>query len=243
MVGMGNLENLSVIIPVAPNDQAWVGLIPSLLRLPVESELIFVSPQDPGVQSEELLEELSKKRKIRWVQSKIGRAVQLNKGAHVATKAYFWFLHADSRFNEPALQGLSDLLDKKPNSLIYFNLKFNSDGPSWTQINNVGVWLRSNLLKMPFGDQGFCMSKNLYQNVGGFDENCDYGEDHLFVWRARILGISLQCTGSHIYTSARKYKKHGWLKTTMVHLYLTYKQAFPAWYEWRKKKIKNFITR
>ena len=87
---------------------------------------------------------------------------------------------------------------------------------------------------MPFGDQGLCIRKDLFQSIKGFREDLPYGEDHVLVWTARQWHIELQPVGAMLYTSARKYKKYGWVKTTLIHQYLWMKQALP---EWKKLRI------
>jgi len=100
-----------------------------------------------------------------------------------------------------------------------------------------GARLRSRILKVPFGDQGFCIKKALFHKLEGFPEDLPYGEDHVFVWKIRQHGTELQPTGAILYTSARKYKKHGWLKTTLLHQYLWIKQAWPEWKKLKKRQI------
>jgi hypothetical protein len=63
----------------------------------------------------------------------------------------------------------------------------------------------------------------------GFDEQASYGEDHLLVWAAHRAGLPLRQIPSTLETSARKYAKHGWLSTTIMHWWLTVAQAWPAW--------------
>jgi GT2 family glycosyltransferase len=82
---------------------------------------------------------------------------------------------------------------------------------------------------MPFGDQGFCLRREIWERLGGFDTHASYGEDHLFVWKARRAGVPLRPTGGTLRTSARKYQERGWLRTTARHLHLTATQAFPEW--------------
>jgi hypothetical protein len=68
-----------------------------------------------------------------------------------------------------------------------------------------------------------------------------YGEDHVFVWKARQHGITEKPICDTLYTSARKYKKDGWLKTTFMHQYLWIKQAWPEWVILRKKQKKRRV--
>ncbi|CAA9580033.1 hypothetical protein AVDCRST_MAG81-2834 [uncultured Synechococcales cyanobacterium] len=225
---MKSLSELAVIIPVAPGDAAWTDLIIDLNSLPVESEILFVGSL-PTKTLRPLFEQFAKCRNTRWVQAPTGRGYQLNAGVKATQKPYLWLLHADSRFDQSALHALQKSLQQQPNALHYFNLAFLNDGPALTAINAVGVWFRSHLLGLPFGDQGFCLTRTLFNQLGGLREDVSYGEDHLLIWQAHIQGISLRCTGELLQTSARKYQKHGWCATTLNHLALTAKQAFPEW--------------
>ena len=128
-------------------------------------------------------------------------------------------------------------LARDPGALHYFDLAFSGDGPPLMRLNERGVWVRSHLLGMPFGDQGFCLRRDVFFGLGGFPEDVPYGEDHLLVWRARQAGVPLRCAPATLLTSARKYGERGWLRTTARHVYLTYRQALPeAARLWRPEK-------
>lgn len=226
---MKSLRELAVIIPVAPGDTAWAHLVVDLKRLPLESEILFVCPELPPKPLQHLFDALASSQNVGWFQAPKGRGRQLNAGVKATQKPYVWFLHADSRFTESALHKLEKSLQHNPDALHYFDLAFLDDGPALTAINTVGVWIRAHILGLPFGDQGFCLNRQLFERVSGFREDVSYGEDHLFVWQVRTQKILLCCTGGLIQTSARKYRKYGWCATTLNHLTLTAKQAFPEW--------------
>jgi GT2 family glycosyltransferase len=158
-----------------------------------------------------------------------GRAPSLNHGAAKAKGKYLWFLHADSKLAHNTIESLLQAIKKHPDNLLYFDLAFINDASPLMFINEWGCWLRSRIFKTPFGDQGLCINKELFKKIGGFPENLKYGEDHIFIWRARQNGIRINSVGAKIYTSARKYKKYGWLRTTLLHQYLWIKQAIPEW--------------
>lgn len=227
---MGFLRELAVIIPVGPKESAWRALLPDLAFLPSTAEIILV-----GTTSEpKLLAHISglsgEGPKVRWVKAPKGRARQLNFGASATKKKFLWFLHADSRVTNEAIEALEKSLGRSSSSeeaLHYFDLLFLGDGPGLTRVNAVGVWIRSHWMGLPFGDQGFCISRRLFEKLGTFDEKAAYGEDHLFVWTAHQSGISLRCTGAAIRTSARRYGETGWSKATARNMILTVKQALP----------------
>lgn len=159
------------------------------------------------------------------------RAKQLNEGAKKATRDFLWFLHADSRLALKALYSLPKSLDKNPEALHYFNLRFLPDGPPLMFMNEIGCWIRSRILGIPFGDQGFAISRKNFDRIGGFPEDALYGEDHLFVWRARQKKIPLIAVGASLYTSARRYVQTGWAKLTWTYAHRWIRQA---WKELKK---------
>ena len=205
-----NQENISIIIPKGPDETALDSLLNDLRSISNKFEII--------------------------IKSEHTRARSLNDGAKEATREYLWFLHADSQVNHACIQALKTSLAANPNALHYFDLAFSNDGPALVRLNSIGAWLRSHLLAIPFGDQGFCIHNATFKKIGGYPEDVDYGEDHIFVWRARQLGVKLQCVRSKLYTSARKYRQYGWAKLTLSYQYLWLKQAIPELIKLLRKK-------
>src|SRR3989338_879848 len=196
-------KDISIIIPVGPGENALEALLKDLRPIEKEAELIVVRGAS--------------------------RPKQLNDGVRKATRDFLWFLHADSRLAPKTLGALLKSLGNDPHALHYFNLRFLPDGPPLMFINEIGCWIRSRILGVPFGDQGFAVSKEIFETMGGFPENVPYGEDHLFVWRARQKGVPLLCTGASLFTSARPYAKAGWAKLTWNYARGWTRQAWPEW--------------
>lgn len=244
------LSNLSVIIPLASGERKWKALLKSLEKLPEETEILFISPDKLEGSDQETFFEFQRKRKkidseVRWELSTGKRAQQLNVGAGLASKEFLWFLHADSSFKKKAIKALASALTKKPEALHFFQLGFSDDGPSQLQmgINEFGTWFRSRFFRMPFGDQGFCFSKEIFEKVGPFCEETPYGEDHLLIWKAHQRGVSIREINEKIFTSARKYTRDGWWPTTRQHLKSTYSQAYPEFKQMLKTRVlKNVAT-
>jgi hypothetical protein len=200
------LLDVSIIIPIAPEETELEPLLGDLNQYAPEAEILVVDTQRVS-----------------------GRAAQMNEGAQAATRPYVWFLHADSRLSLQTVKKLNQSLQKHPNSLHYHRLKFLSDGPPLMFLNEWGCWMRSRLLSTPFGDQGLCLSKGIFDRIGGFDESLPYGEDHLLVWAARHEGVPLQYTGAVLKTSARRYQKTGWWRLTGRYWRVWLTQATPEW--------------
>jgi len=221
--------NISIIIPVAPSDGSWSQLSSDLHCLHIGREILLAGPQPPKLNSlgnrQGNLDCIN--RRFSWVRTLAGRAKQMNQAVRHTSGSYLWFLHADSRVSSTCAHHLALAIERKPTALHFFNLKFHDAVNPLIRLNELGARIRSHLLKMPFGDQGFCISRALFEQIGGFDEHAAYGEDHLFVWKCLREGVNLNGVDATIGTSARKYSANGWLKTTLMHQYLTYKQALP----------------
>ncbi|MEZ5480298.1 MAG: hypothetical protein R3E95_23305 [Thiolinea sp.] len=227
---------ISLIIPVAPGDESWRALIQDLGAMERRGRLaatgideILLSSDDEQLGTQLALSLQHQRHSfaelIQVLPGGAGRAASMNRAAASASGDYLWFVHADSRLLARHLQALQASLQQAPDALHYFNLRF--DGHALMQLNAWGVWFRSHVLKTPFGDQAFCLSRSGFQALGGYPEQAGMGEDHLLVWHALQQDVPLQCTGATLETSARKYQQYGWLRTTSVHVYLWARQAWP----------------
>ncbi len=183
------LEGVSIVIPAAAEEPELSALLDDLKG--VEAEII--------------------------VSREGTRARSLNAGAAKAGGAFLWFLHADSRVRCEALTLLDKSLREHPDSLHYFDLAFDEDALPLIRLNGWGANMRSRLFGVPFGDQGFCVSRSVFNSIGGFPEGLSYGEDLMFVWRARRRGIGLRRVAAQLRTSARAYRVHGWFKLTLLY--------------------------
>lgn len=222
---------LSVIVPLAPDEPRWRDLLTQLHGLPSESEIIVVHADTIDASDIECVGMIP----VRHLASPIGRARQQNAGAGAASGHWLWFLHADSRLLPATLPALARFLQRSDDALGYFNLRFDGDGPRLTALNAWGANLRSRWFGMPFGDQGLILPASRFAALGGFDETARYGEDHLLVWAVRRAGLPMARVGAPLRTSARKYVRHGWCRTTLRHLRLTLAQAWPQWRSLRRR--------
>ncbi len=225
------MKNISIIIPLGPDEDQLSQLLHDLDGLPPETEIIIVSCGDVKVDEP----------RARWISSPQGRAIQQNVGAKAAKGEFLWFLHADSRITPHGINALAASLQKAPQALHYFHLKFLNDGPWGMWLNEWGAWFRSQILGMPFGDQGFCLRKDNFNKVGCFPEQAPYGEDHLLVWHVRQAGLKLRCTGETLQTSARKYHQFGHAHLMVKYQWLWLRQAAPELSKLLRLRFKNLV--
>jgi GT2 family glycosyltransferase len=179
------LKDVSIVIPAAPGETAQAGLLEDLENTQAEINIL----------------------------SEGTRASSLNAGARKAKRGILWFLHADSRITDANIEALAEALQKNPKALHYFDLEF--EGRGVTALNATGANIRSHILGLPYGDQGFCIAREQFEKTAGYPEQVPYGEDLLFVRRAKKSGIKLNPVRSSLLTSAREYKRRGWFRLTL----------------------------
>ena len=141
---------------------------------------------------------------IKLLDSKKGRAKQMNIGAKSATGSIFYFLHADA-FPPKYFDQLIINEVKNENLAGCFRMQF--DHNHW--------WLRlaSWLTQFPWracrgGDQSQFITKKLFDEIDGYDEDYIIYEDNILINElyARNLFVVIQ---KKIKTSARCYKRNG----------------------------------
>lgn len=214
-------QKISIIVPVGTHDQTWITLLDDLKHFTSEVEILFAATKTCP------LKDLP--QNMRWILCPKGRASQMNFAAKFSTREHLCFIHSDSRISVRSFLALIQSIDNNAHHIHYFDLLFLKDGPALMSINEFGVWIRSRLFKIPFGDQGLCMSSSLFNSLGGFDESLQFAEDYDLILKAKKRKIPISSTHAYIRTSARKYQSKGWLKTTLLHLGLTVKQGILFW--------------
>lgn len=193
-------------------------------------QLSIIIPLREGDKADSLLTQLEGCGAQVILSSEGSRAKSLNIGAAKAQHKFLWFLHADTVLPENAFEALQQSLHKNETALHYFRLAFANDGPRRIDLNAKGANLRARLFGTPFGDQGLSIRKDLFFSTGGYPEDAQYGEDHLFVWLARRHGIALNEVPATLITSARRYREHGWVRTTLLYQWLWITQALPQFW-------------
>lgn len=219
----------AVIVPLADNDTAWQNLAPLAGYLPNNWPLLFAGGPPPAQLPDG----------AEWLQCPTsGRAARMNYAARAATAAavengappysHFWFVHADSRIAPNAVNNLNNAIAAHPRDLLYFDLRF-YDGGAIMRLNEWGAKLRCALFGNPFGDQCLCIPAPLFEAMGGYDEAAPFGEDNLFVLRARLeYHAHLRRVEGEASTSARAYERHGWRKLIFRYQQIWFSQYLQA---------------
>lgn len=203
---------LSIIIPVLNEAEIIKKLLTFLsenISAKNEIEIITVDGgSSDGTQQiiKEFIESINPSATLRMTleNSEKGRAKQMNKGATKASGEIFYFLHADSfppkNFDKYILSEI-----EKGNPAGCFRMKFDSNH-WWLQL--AGWFTKFSWRACRGGDQSQFITKDLFEEIGGFDETYTIYEDNILInelyERNKFVVIQQWIT-----TSARLYKQKG----------------------------------
>jgi len=141
---------------------------------------------------------------VRFIESDKGRARQMNRGAQAASGEILYFLHADSfppkNFDRYILSEV-----KKGNPAGCFRMKFDSDH-WWLKLAGWLTQFRWRACRG--GDQSQFITKELFEEIGGFDETYTIYEDNILInelYKRKKFVVIQKC----ITTSARLYRQKG----------------------------------
>lgn len=183
---------VSVIVP-SMKDGATLKKNLSSLRRDPRIEVIVVEAEKVGISN---------------------RAAQMNRGAQKAHGNLLVFLHADTRI------GSGDLLElhhemRKDRSIIGGAFVFKLDQDHWkARLIEWGVLLREILFRLPYGDQCLFVRRPVFERIGGYPE-APLLEDVFLIQKIKSTG-RFYFYPKIAVTSARRWERHGYLKTTFV---------------------------
>lgn len=103
------------------------------------------------------------------VSSAAGRGIQLNAGAARAGGDVLMFLHADNWLSDSIGSQLSVFFEVAKGDYCCFRQRIEAAGWIYRAIE-CGNALRAQVQKLPYGDQGICVSRRLFESVGNFKE-------------------------------------------------------------------------
>lgn len=225
---------ISIIIPVLNEEKSIARIIGFLKEnwTPINIKEILVI--DGG--SSDGTIEIASRLGVEVIQSPKGRAKQLNFGAKMAKGEILYFLHVDTLppkyFDESILNAV-----QTGNEAGCFRMKFDSS----SRFLAFFAWFtKLNFKVCRGGDQSLFITKNLFQETGGFNENYVVYEDNEFTDRLYNI-VDFKILPRHVITSARRYEERGEVALQyhfgVIHL-KNYLGAGPEQlYEYYKRKI------
>jgi hypothetical protein len=141
-----------------------------------------------------------------------GRALQQNHGANSALGGVFLFLHADTVLPADYVNHVFEILMDPGTALGAFRFMTDSERPLMKLVEFL-TNIRSERLKLPYGDQGLFMRRSVFESIGGFPD-VPIAEDLYLVRRLSKLGHIL-ISSAYSVTSGRRWQKLGLIRTTV----------------------------
>lgn len=204
---------LAVVIPTLNEAAVLPGLLDDLAGLSLPHRVVVV---DGG--STDRTPETARARGARIVPSSPGRARQLRRGADATEAPWLLFLHADTRLPERARRELERWLPLAPaRRAAVFRFALAGDRWYW-RLLEMGQRLRQRLFGLPYGDQGLVVSREAYEDAGGYPE-IPIMEDVELVRRLRRRG-EVVTLPAPLVSSPRRYRRegsvYGWLRNSVL---------------------------
>ena len=154
----------------------------------------------------------------RVIETAPGRGGQLAAGARAAEGRWLLFLHADTILAGHWIAAIRTFIGDPAAAqrAAVFRLAFDDDDPRARRVERLANW-RSRALGLPYGDQGLLMSRDFYDRLGGFKamaimEDVDIARR---IGRARLHMLDAEAV-----TSARRYRRDGWVRRPTRNLFL-----------------------
>ncbi|AJE45983.1 transferase 2, rSAM/selenodomain-associated [Celeribacter indicus] len=137
-----------------------------------------------------------------------GRGGQLRRGAEAAQGDWLLFLHGDSWLPEGwAEEAIRHLAHRHDRALV-FSLGFREAEGVWPRLTAGWANLRTRLFDLPYGDQALLISRELYEEAGGY-RDLPLMED---VDLARRLAGRIVLSALCVRTDPARYRQRGWLR-------------------------------
>ena len=200
------MKKLSIIIPVFNEQKCIVARLNAFQKLRESNcEVVLV---DGG--SADRTVDLATPLVDKLVHSSPGRAVQMNRGAELATGNIFLFLHIDTTLPKAANELIANLIEEKSSVWGWFNLQFDNPALSFKIIGR-SMNIRAALTWVCTGDQTLFVTRNLFESIRGFPE-IPLMEDVAITKLLRRISKP-KIVSSKVTTSARRWEQNGVIKT------------------------------
>ena len=172
------------------------------------------------------------------VTAEMGRAQQMNYGAHIAQGNVLYFVHADTRPPSRYVENIQESL-RAGHSIGSYRSCFCSSHPL-LRLNS--YFSRFDRFTCRGGDQTLFVTRSLFDQLGGYDPYYIVMEDFDFIRRARRKA-RFQVMPHNAYVSARKYEDNSYGRVTLANaiVFTLFRLGFsPQWLLRTYKKMVRY---
>lgn len=158
-----------------------------------------------------------------------GRALQMNEGAKSATGDVFLFLHADTQLPNNALVKIEEGVQLGKKQAGRFRLSFGHRHPLLKFYE-----YQTRFHCFSYGDQGFFVKRELFQNMGGF--SVDAAFEDIDFYRRLLKHEKPVIIKDPVITSPRRFLQNGIVKQKFINICL----AMMYYLGFHRSTIKHF---
>lgn len=199
---------ISIIIPVLNEEKALATVLNSLQSVRSVGHEVVVA--DGGSVDNSLL--LAHEGADHVIVSKVGRAIQMNSGAAVASGKVFLFLHCDTLLPDNALLLISGIQQTK-NYWGRFDVTLSSKRLVFRLIEKL-MNFRSRVTAIATGDQAIFIESGLFNRINGFPEIALMEDIAISSLLKKIA--SPFCFKEKVISSSRRWENNGVVKTVLL---------------------------
>jgi rSAM/selenodomain-associated transferase 2 len=199
---------VSIIVPVLDEADGIVATLDALAPARAEGHEVIVV--DGG--SSDATRSLALPRADAVLESRRGRARQMNAGAAQARGDVLLFLHADTRLPPDGVASIVATV-RAGGGWGRFDVRIASR-ERWLGVVARFMNARSRLTGIATGDQAMFVRQDLFDRVGGFPDQ-PLMEDIELSRRLRLL-TGPACLRSRVVTSGRRWERHGVWRTIVL---------------------------
>jgi rSAM/selenodomain-associated transferase 2 len=201
---------VSLVVPVLSDGAAAAQLLSGISSDP-RLEILLVD----GGFDEDLARLAASRADTRLVRTRPGRGLQMNAGAAASRADWLIFVHADSQLPS----GWLDVFEARTAGAAGGWFRFALDDSAWqARVLERGTALRVRLFRLPYGDQGLFVRREVFRDLGGYRE-LPLMEDVDFVRRLVNAGPVVELP-LPLTTSARRWRRDGWFRCSARNLIL-----------------------
>ena len=205
---------ISVVIPTLNAERDLAHCLGALVPAVVDGCVREVIVADGGSQDDTL--EIADHAGATIVTSEAGRGTQLAAGARAATAPWLLFVHADTVLEagwQGEVRGFVVKISRQQRAPCAATFRFALDDDGLApRVLEALVGFRTGVLGMPYGDQGLLISRQLFDEIGGYrsmplmedvDIACRLGRRRITSLRSRAV------------TSAVRYRGGGYVRRVL----------------------------